>query len=205
MRINVALIGCVLTVAGCRAYRSANSPSEGAGSAAKPTVAKPAPDKVSASVRKGDEGDEDVSATTLTADIRVEVAGSVHELSLTGEFEYCERREAPVERVVALKDDRLWMVQLFCESGEDFFSREMITGLLLADSAPRVLWQGRGSYSISNGKCEHIDVVYFRPGAQDTVEAVLTSEVTSTGDDPDCKPSLETKKVVATIEIPTDQ
>jgi hypothetical protein len=210
MRLHAAIIGCALAVAACRSDKSAAVPAEGAGTTsadridlpaarapatttpATPTPTTPTPAKVTASVRQSDRGD--VSKTTLIADIKVEVDGSAHGLSLTGEFDNsCETKKAPVEQVPALKDDRLWMVQLFCERGEDFFSRQMITALVLADSAPKVLWQGKGSFANSNGECDYLEYLHFRPGPKGTVEAVLRSG---------CTDSERTSKVVATIKVP---
>jgi hypothetical protein len=113
--------------------------------------------------------DED-AAPTLT--FVVSIDGSTQGdglLSLPTGFEFCERSQAVIEPVSG-GPSPLVLAQAFCESGEDEFSREMLSAVIhVGDSAtaPRVLWQGGGHFSSSFGVCEDIDIPLakvVRPG-----------------------------------------
>jgi hypothetical protein len=154
-----------------------------------------APAKVSAEVKEDTDGPP-------SAMIRVDVAGKTHELVLSSDFDYCENTEASVEAVEPLGDDRLRMAQLFCDQGEDYFTRSTITALVLIGPSPKVLWQGTGSYSNSMGECQEIDVLHFRRGAAGKVEAVRTAEVVAEEGAGDCDAEPKKERVVATIDVP---
>lgn len=81
-------------------------------------------------------------------------------LALPTGFEWCERSEAVVEPVAG-QPSPLVLAQAFCESGEDEFSRDILIAVVHvgdAATAPRVLWQGKGSFSSSFGVCQRLDV-----------------------------------------------
>lgn len=140
-----------------------------------------------------------------SATILVEVAGETHEVVLASAFDSCESVEVSIDAIEAVDDDRLRMAQLFCDNGEDYLTRNMVTALLFAGPNPRLLWQGEGSYSNSMDQCIQSDVLHFRRGANGAVEVVRTTEVIAEEDvDPEllCEAEAESQTVIATIAIP---
>ncbi len=70
------------------------------------------------------------------------------------------------EGLPAFGNGRLAMIQIFLDSGEDVFSRSMVTALVFlgdAKTKPKLLWQGEGKYHNSFGECETSDVISFVP------------------------------------------
>ncbi len=92
-------------------------------------------------------------------------------LSLPTSFGWCYQTEAVVDPVPGVPSP-LVFAQAFCTNGEDEFSREILSAVIhVGDSttAPRVLWQGEGTYRNSFGLCEDIDI----PTAEVTRAGVL--------------------------------
>lgn len=118
------------------------------------------------------------------------------------------------EQLPAFGNDRLAMVQLFLESGEDIFARSMVTALVFlgdAKTKPKVLWQGEGEYRNTFGECETLNVISFVPfeGGQANVmrHREVVVNVPEDGDwiSGDCKSSVaKPKKVkrIARVKIP---
>jgi len=117
------------------------------------------------------------------------------------------------EKLPAFANDRLVMVQLFLENGEDVFSREMVTALVfLGDAAtkPKVLWQGEGFYQNLFGQCMTLNVVSFVPikGGRANVmrhrEVIVNAEEDGylMGDAKDCVAKPKSIKRIGRVKIP---
>ncbi|MCX4240419.1 hypothetical protein [Paraliomyxa miuraensis] len=120
-------------------------------------------------------------------------------------FDYCDVTEAVVEPVAG-EPSPLVFAQAFCAMGEDEFSRDMLSTVIHVGgptTAPRVLWQGTGSFSSSFGVCRYIDVPAARVPKPGTV---LIQQITEVTFDPDphlrnirCKPKKERVRKLAEI------
>ena len=100
------------------------------------------------------------------------------ELSFTSDLTVCDTSAAALSPVVNAA--RIGLVQLFCENGEDEFSRALLALVLdVGDAAhaPRVLWQGKGSYSSSFDACERIDVPEVRVTGPSSLDVIRYTEV----------------------------
>jgi len=116
-------------------------------------------------------------------------------------------------KLPAFANERLVMVTLSLESGEDVYSREMVTALVfLGDAAtkPKVLWQGEGSYKNLFGQCETLNVVSFVPykGGKANVmrhrEVIVNvaEEEDLMGDAVGCVAKPKSVKRIARVKIP---
>ncbi len=125
---------------------------------------------------------------------------------------YADNVQVVGEELKGFPGKRVAMVQIVLESGEDSFSRSMVTALVfLGDKKrnPKVLWQEEGSYSNYGGECEEIDVISFRPAGTDTAQVVRHLEVIApedldyaNGDAADCVAKAKRIKRVARVKIP---
>ena len=118
------------------------------------------------------------------------------------------------EQLPAFANDRLVMIQLFMESGNDVFWRSMVTALVfLGDNKtrPKVLWQGEGRYQNIFGECETIDVVWFVPDERGWAKVMRDREVAVqvpedgselTGDANDCIAKPKSVERIARVKIP---
>lgn len=107
-------------------------------------------------------------------------------LSLPAELRWCDSTEAVIEPVPG-EASPLVLAQAFCESGEDHFSREIVAAVIHVGgptAAPRVLWQGKGSYSSTFGVCREIDVPVAKVTKPGTLVVEQHTEVVKS-DDPD--------------------
>jgi len=141
--------------------------------------------------------DEDASPTYA---LEVSIDGAIEGdgwLALPTGFQWCENHEAVVEPVKGATSP-LVFAQAFCESGEDEFSRDMLSVVIHvgdASIAPRVLWQGEGSYGNSFGVCEDIDVpsvAIVRPGV---VRIEQHTEVVKNADPDRIRPPCRPRKL----------
>lgn len=104
-----------------------------------------------------------------TDDARVEVTSWVRvvgapqgadRIGIESSFAFCDVVELSVEPVEG-GDAPLVLVQTFCELGEDVFTRQIHAAVVHVgdrSGAPRLLWEGEGTYRNSFGVCEHVDV-----------------------------------------------
>lgn len=147
--------------------------------------------------------------TAKTLEIRF-VPGSVPAALQHGTVSGCEQTEVSIEAVPELGDERLAMLDLFCENGEDVFSRTTVTALVFVGDAglpPAVLWEGEGSFHSEFDACVTIDVPYFRRTKAGAIEAVRHAEVERNTDgdvepEPECVAEPRRDTVLATIPIP---
>ncbi len=120
----------------------------------------------------------------------------------------CQNASVIVEGVPALGDPRLAMVNFFCEQGEDYFSRKIVTALVFVAEPPTILWEGVGSYSNEMGQCETIDVPFFDRAASGVVRAMRQRQVLhhppETAGTPrmKCVPSKRNDRQIVQIAIP---
>jgi hypothetical protein len=122
----------------------------------------------------------------------------------TGFIECGETRTAldPVEGA-----PRLVLAQAFCEQGEDELSRDVVAMVIDVGEAarpPRILWNGRGSFRSSFGRCDHIDVPEVRGVAPGKAEVVRWTEVISRPNPErlgggDCRPQTAKRVKVADL------
>lgn len=120
----------------------------------------------------------------------------------------CQTASVVVEGLPSLGDPRLAMLNLRCDTGEDYLSRSVVTALLFVAEPPSILWEGSGTYASQMGQCEYIDVPVFERGPSGKVRALQWFEVLhhppenpSTTAIP-CKPAARRTRQVAEIEIP---
>lgn len=82
-------------------------------------------------------------------------------IAITTGFEACERVKAVIDPVAG-ELSPLVLAQAFCESGEDEFSRAIVSAVIdLGDDTsapPIVTWKGDGSFRSSFGVCVRTDV-----------------------------------------------
>lgn len=187
------MVGVCAALAGC-SVQVASTPTT-APPTASPTppvaeVAKPAPAARKAEVKAIARGGSDEN-DPLVADITVTIGDAEHSLALRSELTGCESTEAPVDTIPGIEDPRLRMVQLFCENGEDLFTRQIVTALLVAGDSPWIAWKGSGEVATADGECERAEVPAFRAAPGGKVEVVIES---GCGDTP-------TTRVVATVDV----
>jgi hypothetical protein len=89
----------------------------------------------------------------------------------------CQTASVVVEGVPALGDPRLAMLNLRCDTGEDYLSRDVVTALLFVAEPPAILWQGSGTYANHMDQCEYVDVPVFARGPNGAIRAMQWSEV----------------------------
>jgi hypothetical protein len=102
------------------------------------------------------------------------------------------------------------MLNLLCTNGEDVLDRSIVTALVFVGdrgNAPKILWEGEGTFHSEFDACVQIDVPYFRRTKSGEIQAMQWREVQrNTGGDvepePDCKAERRRDVVLATIAIP---
>lgn len=145
-----------------------------------------------------------VAADVAGADediLRVTVSWAAQEkaLELPSEFSDCEYMDAAADPVEGAEG--LHMVQLFCNNGEDFATRESLTALLRVGAAgdAEILWHGEGTSS-REMSCVDYDVLYFKPNPDGTV-AVLRSRGAYGGDGEGCAEEDYPDEQVTTVKV----
>jgi len=142
---------------------------------------------------------------------RLKAAGKTLKIGF-GSGNYADYVQVMGQELKEFPGKRVAQVQIFLESGEDSFSRSMVTALVFLGNkkqAPKVLWQGEGSYSNYGGECEDVDVISFEPGGAGVALAMRHKEVLVpedsdgvNGDAADCVAAAKTTKQVARVELP---
>tara|TARA_R110002096_G_scaffold433887_5_gene653985 strand:+ start:117991 stop:118782 length:792 start_codon:yes stop_codon:yes gene_type:complete len=127
---------------------------------------------------------------------------------------YADTLEVVGEELPAFPNRRLIVFQIFMESGEDYFTREIVTALVFVGDAtkpPKVLWQGKGEFESAMGECETINVISFAPHGTSEAEVLRHREVVVSapedgewlsGDAKECRAKAETTKRIARVKIP---
>lgn len=157
------------------------------------------------------EAEEGYTVTSYELELRFSGGGGETAATLAnGTGEGCDDVSFFLEAAPGLDDPRLAMVNLLCDRGEDFLTREVVTALVFVgddDDAPAVLWEGTGTFTSEMGACVSIDVAMFRRGAAGEVEAAQWTEVRRVAENPlpeglECaeQPRAETPR--ATIDVP---
>lgn len=111
--------------------------------------------------------------------------------------EGCERWNTAADPVEGATN-RLTLVQLFCENGEDEFSRDIEAWV--ADKDGKVLWTGKGSFSNSFDECQTLDVPSARVEAN-TLIIVQTRGTTRVEGSTRCEPVPMTDTPLAKIPL----
>ena len=127
---------------------------------------------------------------------------------------YADTLEVVGEELPAFSNRRLIVFQVFMESGEDYFTREIVTALVFVGDAtkpPKVLWQGEGTFESAMGECESINVISFSPHGTSEADVLRHREVVVSppedgewlsGDAKACRAKAETTKRIARVKIP---
>ncbi|MCH9688119.1 MAG: hypothetical protein K0V04_42200 [Deltaproteobacteria bacterium] len=114
----------------------------------------------------------------------------------------CDSMDADLDPLEGRDDLRV--LQISCESGEDFFSRSLET-YLVALPRMQVLWQGSGEYSNEMGVCESFDAAWFEPLPNDRIRVYQEQQVlhdTSTDLDVDCDPTDKVTRELSVLHVP---
>lgn len=137
--------------------------------------------------------------------LEVRIAGS-EPLRIGSGFVDCENVDHSLESLPERGDVRV--VQLFCENGEDYFSREVMTTLVRLGPPVELVWAGGGSYRNEMGVCEQIDVAWFEAVDPTHLAVVRTTSVLRTEqpglEDFDCEPEPEKRTVEDTLDLGPD-
>jgi hypothetical protein len=127
---------------------------------------------------------------------------------------YADSLQISASELPAFSNPKLVMIQLFMDSGEDAFSRSMVTALVFLGnekSPPRILWRGQGNYQSYSDECQIIDVVYFAPKGSHSATIVRQKETIvssseggelTNGDAKACSAAPKTETRVGTVRIP---
>lgn len=104
----------------------------------------------------------------------------------------CENVSVSLDPIEGRPDLRAF--QVFCENGEDYFSREIGTYLVSMDTF-ELYWEGRGTYRNEMGVCQVIDVPWFEAKPEGKVVVYQETGVFNDApDDPDVDCTAEPKK-----------
>lgn len=67
-----------------------------------------------------------------------------------------------------------------------------------------MLRRGQGRYQNSNGECEDVNVLVFKPAGPAKVKVIRVKQVVSSGGDPSCTATPETTVEEATVATPPE-
>lgn len=114
----------------------------------------------------------------------------------------CDQMNVSLDPIEGREDLRA--LQLFCETGEDYFSREIDT-FLISMGTYEVHWQGGGTYRNEMGVCQEIDVPWFEPLPDGMVVVYQETGVFHEPDpglDVECTPKSTERSDLDTLTIP---
>jgi hypothetical protein len=118
----------------------------------------------------------------------------------------CETAVPTADSPPHLRNPRVVIVNFACEQGEDYFSRKVVTALVLLADKPVLLWEGEGSFSSEMGQCISIDVPAFERSASGGVRVVRWREVQKVAQPGApaiaCKPEPRRDEPLAELTIP---